>query len=74
MIGQQEEAAFSMAVAALVGLSTQLPVVESSLLNLLVANPLEGEAEAVYHALPEVLPVRLVAARDPGEHSPAPER
>src|SRR5207237_7364960 len=42
------------------------PVVdqEAFLLNLVIANPLEGEAAALQKLLPEVLPVRLVTQRE----------
>ena len=66
MIGQQDGFAFSMAVAALVSLDTQLPGADrdASSLTMVIANPLEGEAAAVQNQLAEVVPVRLVTGRD----------
>jgi hypothetical protein len=66
MIGQQDEHAFSMIVAALVALTAQLPAVDSeaACLNLVLANPLENDAAAIAKELPAILPVRLVPQRD----------
>jgi DNA segregation ATPase FtsK/SpoIIIE, S-DNA-T family len=69
MIGQQDELAFNMTVAALVALSAQLgnhnaPRDDSAALNLMIANPIEGEAAGIVNILPEVLPVRIVQQRE----------
>ena len=66
MVGQQDQAAFSLMVAVLVSLSTQLPrsTDDAPRLNLVVAHPLEQEAEAVQAVLPEVLQVTMVTQRD----------
>lgn len=68
MIGQQDDLAFSMTVAALAALSTQLPVPDNDVpyLNLVVAQALTEEATAIQNLLPEALPVRLVPPRDLG--------
>ncbi|MCI0640979.1 MAG: hypothetical protein L0Y72_07630 [Gemmataceae bacterium] len=66
LVGQKDEAAFSVTVAALAALAAQLPAPANGtpLLNLVVANPLEGDADAVFRLLPEVLPVRVVSQRE----------
>lgn len=66
IVGQQEEPAFSLTVAALVSLSAQLPPPDDAgpFLNLVVASPLEGLAESIHQLLPEIMPVRLAAMRD----------
>jgi hypothetical protein len=66
MIGQQDELAFSMAVAALVALSAQGSWVgpDASGIYMAVANPVEGDAAAVHKLLPDLFPVRLVTQRE----------
>src|SRR5207249_5553895 len=65
MVGQQDELAFSMAIASLVSLATQMPPGEAAAcLHMVVAHPLQGDAEAIHQVLPEILPIRLVPQRD----------
>jgi energy-coupling factor transporter ATP-binding protein EcfA2 len=65
MIGQQDELAFSMTVAVLVSLSTQLPPADQqSVMTVVVASQVEGDGAAVQNLLPELLPVRLATGRE----------
>jgi S-DNA-T family DNA segregation ATPase FtsK/SpoIIIE len=66
MIGQQDELAFSMAVAAVAGLSAQLPPFDQEVpcLQMLIAHALEGDAARVHNLLPEIFPLRLLTQRD----------
>jgi S-DNA-T family DNA segregation ATPase FtsK/SpoIIIE len=67
MVGQHAEAAFSMMVAALVGLAPQQPPREGNGLSpfyLAAGSSLEGPEEQFLPHLCEVLPVQLVSLRD----------
>lgn len=66
LVGQQDEAAFSIAVAALTALSAQLPPPDngSPYLHFVVANPLGRDAERLFQRLPDMLPVKVVLQRD----------
>jgi hypothetical protein len=65
-LGQQDELAFSMTLAALVSLAAQAPTAdaESPSLAVLLAHSLDGPAGTIQSLLPELLPVRLLPPRE----------
>ncbi len=73
IIGQNADAAFHLMMSSLVSLAAQRSdsslneAIEGTALapfSLVVGSPLQGESEALFQHLPELLPVRLIAQRE----------
>jgi hypothetical protein len=66
MVGQNDEAAFNMMVAALVSLAGQTPREANGLpqFSFVFGSPLEGPIEELARRLPDLLPLQMISARE----------